>query len=176
MKRPLRWVARVWQVIRELAWIVGFMVLVLPALNKSKLLGQGKPQHSLRASVRPNELVKVAPSLPWVAEYQAPLVYEEWGREIAACMHVRYPTEFVARLKWVAINSETFRTGIRPQYLLGLTDGENVTIYVAMPMQLTKTIIEHELAHLFDFYYGVDEGEDYHPPDVFENCGLHTHG
>src|SRR5690349_9408044 len=146
----MKWAIRGWKIIREMAWIVGFMVLVLPAITKSKLFSQEPERHSIRASVRPNDSTKYVPSLPWVSEYEPPPIYEQWWKDIAACENLPYPGELTKRVTWIQINSRTFRLGSRPGNTFGFTDEPHLTIYVAIASQLEPEVILHEMAHQLD--------------------------
>lgn len=169
--------------IRELAVIVGFLVLVLPALPRGCSGQDAYPEaHSIRASVRPNPdstgiLVKYNPSLPWVSEYQPPAIYGEWWGQVASCLHLALPTELLPTVKWVQVNSVTFRLPKAFMAAYGFTDAPRNTLYIAQGSVMERATIVHEMAHQLDWWNGVDEGTDYHPPDVFETagtCGLTT--
>lgn len=170
----MRWAVRMWKVIREMAWIVGFMVLVLPAITRSKLFGQDPDKHSIRSSVRPNDSTKVDPFMPWVSEYEAPAFYDKWWKEIAECEHLPYPGQLTKQIRWVEVNSHTFRLGRHIEYVYGFTDASALTIYIARDRITDWEIVKHEMVHQIHWWMGFDEGEDYHPPDYFENCNLHT--
>jgi len=134
-------------------------------------------QHSLRASVRPNDSVKVNPSLPWVSEYDAPAIYTEWWKEIAACEHLILPVELEQAVHWVQVNANSFHVGPEdPNSTWGLTDAAKLTIYVAQGSVGDREVITHEMVHQLDYWQGVDQGEDWHLSDQFDKvCGLHTH-
>lgn len=138
---------------------------------------QSSPRHSIRASVRPNDSVKVVASLPWVSDFTPPPIYEEWFNEITACEHSNAPPSLFRSIRWIVVNSRTFHLGIADadDKVFGFADVRNNTIYVAMGSQLEKEVVQHEIMHVVDYANGVDEGDDYHPFDTFEACGLHVH-
>ncbi|MDQ6769473.1 MAG: hypothetical protein M3Z54_05760 [Gemmatimonadota bacterium] len=130
----------------------------------------------LRASVRPNDSAKVDRSLPWVSEYEQPLVYASWWKEIADCEKLILPTELIKAMHFVQINARSFRRGVMAEALYGFTDSRHLTIYIAQGSVLDKSLITHEIVHQLNYWSGFDAGADSHPPDQFENCGIHTVG
>jgi hypothetical protein len=164
--------------IKEYAWILAFMFLVLPALA-TRLEAQREP--TMRASVRPNVdstgsvPPKINPALPWVSEYQQPAIYAEWWKKIAACEHLILPVELTKAVHFVQINSETFTRGLKAEWLYGYTQPEaGLTIFIAQSVVNEYETVAHEMLHLIAYWNGLETGADYHPPDLFETCSLHT--
>lgn len=145
------------------------------ALAAHACSAQVPAKHSLRSSVRGNDSVRVVPSLPWVTEYVPPSIYDTWWKEIAECEKMPLPIALTKTVKWVQVNSVTFRVGRQQGRTYGLADVDHTTIYVALPSVLDPSVIKHEMVHMLDWWYGEDEGDDYHPQDRFEVCGLSTY-
>jgi hypothetical protein len=109
-----------------------------------------------------------------VTEFTPPAIYEKWWKEIAECEKIPQPGIMAKTVVWVQVNSHTFRIGLQRGSAFGFTDPERVTIYLALPSVLEEEVVKHEMVHMLDYWHGEDEGEDYHPQDRFEVCGLHT--
>src|SRR5438270_399200 len=92
-------------------YAVMFLAVLSAELITRGCEAQDTPKHTLRASVRPNDSVKADASLPWVSEYEPPAVYEDWWKEIAACEHLPHPGQLTRAIRWVEVNSVTFRLG-----------------------------------------------------------------
>lgn len=126
-------------------------------------------------NLRPNSQTKLDPALPWVAEFRAPAIYAEWWKEVGKCEGFDMPVELTRKVKFVEVNSNTFREAtIFGETLYGLTDPDALTIILAQSKVLDKSVVSHEMAHQGAFWNGVDQGKDFHPFDLFENCGLHV--
>jgi hypothetical protein len=125
-------------------------------------------------NLRPNGTTKYDSALPWVAQYKAPAIYADWWKEIARCEKLEIPAELARKVKWVAVNSATFRVAPAYETLYGLTDTDAITIVIAQSKVLDKSVVMHEMAHMGNQWNGVDQGADYHPADSFEVCDLHT--
>lgn len=125
------------------------------------------------SDIRPEGRIKFNPSLPWMSEFKAPAIYADWWQEIGKCEKLSMPTELTKRVKFVFVNSETFRI---PGYsgLLGLTDPESLTIILAQSKVNDKSVVMHEMAHQGAVWNGIDEGKDFHPYTIFEECNLHV--
>lgn len=108
-----------------------------------------------------------------MSDFSPPPIYDQWWKEIATCENLPLPVALTKTVKWVILNAHTFRLGLQYERMYGFTDTEHTTIYLAMASQLEPEVVKHEMAHMLDYFAGNDEGEDYHPPDIFENCGLH---
>lgn len=157
--------------------LISVVFACIPSLQK-ECGAQREP--TIRGSVRPNldslgnVPKKINPLLPWVSEYQQPPVYALWWKKIADCEHLILPVELSKAVKFVQINSETFTRGQRPEYLYGFTQPEVLTIYLAQSVVSEYETTAHEMSHMLLYWNGIEVGIDYHPPDVFESCGLHT--
>lgn len=153
--------------LKSVAWIVAFMVLVLPAL--SKLGAQGK----LPPIVVPQSWGKWNDSLPPMAEYSQPFFYEGWWKEIGACEHVIVPLELTRAVRFIYVNAK-YMVVDGDRGVLGYADAPNRTIYIVLPLIYDKSVLMHEFLHVLDYWNGIDEGRTYHPPERFNACGIHT--
>lgn len=157
--------------------LVSVVFACLPSLTK-ECGAQREP--TMRSSVRPNldslgnVPRKIEPRLPWVSEYSQPAIYAVWWEKIATCEKLILPVELAKAVHFVQINSETFTRGQHPEWLYGYTQPEALTIYLAQSVAHEYETVAHEMAHLLAYWNGIDTGLDYHPPDIFETCGLHT--
>jgi len=125
-------------------------------------------------ALRPNDSVKKDVTLPWVSVYQAPAIYAKWWREVANCEHLVLPVELEPIVRFVQVNSSTFRIAPHIEEVYGYTQSDRNTIILAQSKVLDESTVKHEMTHQLDWWNGVDEGPDFHPFDTFEACGLHV--
>lgn len=116
--------------------------------------------------VVPGSWTTVNLSLPAMGEYEQPLIYETWWKEIGECEHVTVPLELTKRVHFIYVNAPTMIVDRDPG-VLGFTSGATLTIYIVLPLVYTKTIVMHEMLHMLDYWNGIDEGKNYHPPSRF---------
>lgn len=127
----------------------------------------------------------VQPLLPLVSQYAAPVVYEQWWREIAACEQLPLPPEHF-QVRFFAVNATRFVDLLRPQFgydifvkrivvmwALASSYLDDGSIFVAMPYKLERAAIAHEMLHHLMRWAGEPAG---HPPARFErsDCGVST--
>ena len=162
---------RVWDFFKSLAWIVGFMVLVISPLQK-KLGAQQRP---LPQHVPYNVNVwgwPIGPELQ-VTEYSQPFIYSQWWAEIAICEGFPPPDSAAQHsVQFFSVPSSLFAFNLGTM-LAGTFDHEPA-IYMGAPYVWEEAIVKHEMLHMILRWAGF-EFLNYHPADFFEKCGIHTY-
>lgn len=111
-----------------------------------------------------------------VTEYSAPFIYSVWWGEIASCEGFPVPTQKQQRsVQWFSVASSFFGLDNPIFGMLAGTWDEEPSIYMGAPYVWEKGTVEHEMMHMVLRWNGFEMG-NYHPPEIFEVCGIHTYG
>jgi hypothetical protein len=158
---------RIGRFFKEIIWIVGFMLLVLPMLEELGAQDDNPPV--LFLAVRPpTELV--------IIEYPPLGVYEIWWQELAACEHLPLPIEHI-KVQFFAVNGREFWPFIDPGWAIGYAAVRSGQLYFAFPYIANADIVKHEMLHFFQFWKG--DFRD-HPVELYGEegkgkCGVVPH-
>jgi len=77
----------------------------------SPLSGNSKRSRAnspLVKSVQTDNEVKLNPSLGWISEYHAPVIYQLWWREIADCEGLPLPLDSLRKVQYFQVNGPDF--------------------------------------------------------------------
>jgi hypothetical protein len=124
-------------------------------------------------SVRHAE-VKVAPSLDWVAEYDAMPSYPELWRKVSECSGIPLPPKGPERVRFFLVNAEAFiptPTDKPDSMQVGVTYGSAEQIYLALPKVKDPRTVGHEMLHQLLFWWGEADWNSHENP-AFARCKL----
>lgn len=111
-----------------------------------------------------------------LAEYSQPFAYSVWWGEIASCEGFPVPTQKQQlSVQWFRVESGFFWMDSPILGMLAGTYDQEPSIYIGAPYVWEKALIQHEMMHMVLHWNGFEMG-NYHPPEIFESCGLHTYG
>lgn len=109
-----------------------------------------------------------------VTEYTPPFVYHQWWAEIADCEGFPVPDSAQEHsVQFFSVPASLFAFNIGSM-LAGTFDGEP-SIYMGAPYVWEEGIVKHEMLHVILHWAGF-EFLNWHPPEFFEKCGIHTYG
>jgi hypothetical protein len=158
--------------LRDLAWFVGFCILILPTLV-SKLGAQQGPRPIVKQVATDNP-IRLDPSLPWLSEYSAPFIYQKWWAEIAQCEGLPLPADSLRKVQYFQVNGPDFIPDDLDAVVFAVTYQNNQT-YVSEPYIWNEALIKHEALHLLLKWAG-DPTWYMHDPIRFLSCGLSIAG
>ncbi len=152
---------------KTFARFIGSLIFFL-AIAAQMGAQQGKPMVMKDASTSTYE--KLDPTLPWISEYHAPVIYHIWWSEIARCEGLPVPWDKVAKVQYFQVNAPDFVPEDVPVVVLAVTYEEGQT-FVAYPHIWNKTLIQHEAVHFLRLWAGDPNWTD-HNPRYYERCGI----
>jgi hypothetical protein len=166
-----------WKAGIKFAKLFGFCLLLASPLNAQMWFGDTtfvKEQRPSRGVFYVDTLTyighkKVDPSKPWVYEYPAPLLYQDWWMQTAYCQGIRTTLKDFKRFRWFAVNVESFGTDSPLQIgFWGYFLPDSMALYIATRQTGNKTLVTHEMSHAFMHLIGEPAG---HPPHRFGDFG-----